>query len=124
LPLGRAYSVESKPESENPLPQAYVEARHTLQVSPYNLSKRVIGDISFKIKKNLPCVEVQGEWYIDFNCTRKKKTKNQKEKEKMMPQEYLCAVFFFQKKYFLPIPCMYLPSPFTQSRHESTVLSL
>jgi hypothetical protein len=27
--LGRAYSVGSEPESENPLPQAYVEARHT-----------------------------------------------------------------------------------------------
>jgi hypothetical protein len=38
--LGRAYFVEGEPESENPLPQAYVEARHTLQVSPYNLDKR------------------------------------------------------------------------------------
>jgi hypothetical protein len=27
-------------KSENLVPQAYVEARHTLQVSPYNLSKR------------------------------------------------------------------------------------
>jgi hypothetical protein len=41
LTLGHAYFVESEPESENPLPQAYVEARHTLQVSPYNLTKRV-----------------------------------------------------------------------------------
>jgi hypothetical protein len=41
LTLGRAYSVGSEPESKNPLPQAYVEARHTLQVSPYNLSKCV-----------------------------------------------------------------------------------
>jgi hypothetical protein len=42
LALGRAYSVGSKPESENPLPQAYVEARHTLQVSPYNLSVPIL----------------------------------------------------------------------------------
>jgi hypothetical protein len=40
LALGRVYFVESEPESEIPLLQAYVEERHTLQVSPYNLSKR------------------------------------------------------------------------------------
>jgi hypothetical protein len=27
--LGRAYFVEDKPESENPLPQAYVEVQHS-----------------------------------------------------------------------------------------------
>jgi hypothetical protein len=40
LALGRAYFVEAEPESENPLSQAYVEVRHTLHVSPCNLSKR------------------------------------------------------------------------------------
>jgi hypothetical protein len=55
LTLGRTYSIGSEPESENPLPQAYVEARHTLQVSPYNLSKRLR---SYCWEKNVMLVSV------------------------------------------------------------------
>jgi hypothetical protein len=40
LPVVSLGPSEGKPKSENPLSQTYVEARHTLQVSPYNLSKR------------------------------------------------------------------------------------
>jgi hypothetical protein len=39
MELWQPYSIECEPESENPLPQAYVEAPHTLQVSPCNLRK-------------------------------------------------------------------------------------
>jgi hypothetical protein len=82
--------------------------------------------LSFRVE------EVQEEWYIDFNCTRKKETKNQKEKRKNDATGIpVCCLFFKKKSIFslLCFPCMYLPlsqyeSPFTQSRHESTVLSL
>jgi hypothetical protein len=82
LPLGRAYSVGSKPESENPLPQAYVEARHTLQVSPYNQSKHVIGDISFKIKKIFPVLKYKGNGTLISTVQERRKQKIKRKKKR------------------------------------------
>jgi hypothetical protein len=80
--LERVYSVGSEPENENPLPQAYVEARHTLQVSHYNLSKRVIGDISFKIKKIFLVLKYKGNGTLISTVQERRKQKIKRKKEK------------------------------------------
>jgi hypothetical protein len=64
---------------------------------PFTVEKYMQSSIlSFRVE------EVQEEWYIDFNCTRKKKTKNQKEKRKNDATGIPVCCLFFKKKVFSP----------------------